>query len=281
MNVIEAIEKTKAEFGELYSIEERDQIIALIFESMLGFSKIDLRLKGDSILSPEMLNQLSAISNRIILKEPVQYILGFSWFAGMKLKVTPDVLIPRQETEELVDWIVKENKKKDPLILDLCTGSGCIALALKKNISQANIRAIDISETALKIASENAFSNDLDVEFVQSDILESDIGTNEVDIIVSNPPYVRISEAKLMSPNVVDFEPHLALFVSDADPLIFYKRLAILAKKSLKKSGKIYLEINENLSKETMAILELQGFHDIRIRKDLNDRFRMVSATNP
>jgi len=281
MTVIASIEKFKKELGVLYSIEERDQIIATIFEALTGLSKIDLRMKGDLDLSKEILNQFEEITKRLIKNEPVQYILGFSWFAGMKLKVTPDVLIPRQETEELVDWIVKENKKQNPLILDLCTGSGCIALGLKKSIINSQVIAIDISEKALLVASENALTNLLEIEFLQSDILKTDLIHNDIDIIVSNPPYVKASEVIEMKSNVIDYEPHLALFVSDDDPLIFYKRLAILAKNSLKKSGKIYLEINEKLSKETAELLELQGFHEIRVRKDLNDRFRMISATNP
>ena len=281
MTVIASIEKFKKELGVLYSIEERDQIIATIFEALTGLSKIDLRMKGDLALSKEILNQFEEITKRLIKNEPVQYILGFSWFAGMKLKVTPDVLIPRQETEELVDWIVKENKKQNPLILDLCTGSGCIALGLKKSIINSQVIAIDISEKALLVASENALTNLLEIEFLQSDILKTDLIHNDIDIIVSNPPYVKASEVIEMKSNVIDYEPHLALFVSDDDPLIFYKRLAILAKKSLKKSGKIYLEINEKLSNETAELLELQGFHEIRVRKDLNDRFRMISATNP
>ena len=279
MNVIAAIENFKNALGDLYSIEERDQIIAIIFEYLIGFNKIDLRMKGDFILSEELVDRLGSITKRLLENEPIQYILGFTWFAGLKLKVSPDVLIPRQETEELVDWIIKENNISNPLIFDLCTGSGCIALGLKKNISNSQIIAVDVSENALNIASENAISNGLNIDFLLSDILEKDLNRPDVDIIVSNPPYIRASEAANMKLNVLNFEPHLALFVSENDPLIFYKRLAILAKQSLKKSGKIYLEINENLSAETVEILELQGFHEIRLRKDLNDRYRMVSAT--
>ncbi len=281
MIVIAAIEKFKNELGDLYSIEERGQIIANVFESLIGFNKIDLRMKGDFILSDEVVNQLGSITKRLLKNEPIQYILGYTWFAGMKLKVSTDVLIPRQETEELVDWIIKENKLQAPLIFDLCTGSGCIALGLKKNIINSQVLAIDISEKALRVASENAISNRLDIDFILSDLLNTDLDQAEIDIIVSNPPYVRTSEAENMKLNVLDYEPHLALFVSDNDPLIFYKRLAILAKKSLKKSGKIYLEINENLSAETAEILELQGFHEIMVRKDLNDRYRMISASKP
>jgi release factor glutamine methyltransferase len=279
MNVIAAIENFKNALGDLYSIEERDQIIAIIFEYLIGFNKIDLRMKGDLILSEELVDRLGSITKRLLENEPIQYILGFTWFAGLKLKVSPDVLIPRQETEELIDWIIKENNIPNPLIFDLCTGSGCIALGLKKNISNSQIIAVDVSENALNIASENAISNGLNIDFLLSDILEKDLNRPDVDIIVSNPPYIRASEAANMKLNVLNFEPHLALFVSENDPLIFYKRLAILAKQSLKKSGKIYLEINENLSAETVEILELQGFHEIRLRKDLNDRYRMVSAT--
>ncbi len=281
MTITDAIEKIKSELGNLYSIEERDQIIALIFEELCGFNRIDLRMKKDENLSPEIIDKFSTILKRLITNEPIQYTLGFSWFAGMKLKVNQDVLIPRQETEELVDWIVKENKKKEPFIIDFCTGSGCIALALKKNISSAELIAIDISQKAIQVATENATSNGLIVSFHLADILNSDFNYLEADIIVSNPPYVKLSEAKEMKPNVLKFEPHQALFVPDNDPLIFYKRIAFLAKKSLNSAGKLYLEINENLSGETAEILELQGFHDIRIRKDLNNKFRMISSTKP
>ena len=156
-----SIAKFKSDLGELYSIEERDQIIALIFEELLGFNKIDLRFNGDQNLSPLIIEQLSIFSERLLMNEPIQYILGFSWFAGMKLKVSSDVLIPRQETEELVDWVMKENKSDNPSIIDLCTGSGCIALALKKNIPGANLLAIDISGKAIDLAKENSTTMDL------------------------------------------------------------------------------------------------------------------------
>ncbi len=278
MTISDFIQDFKSQLHNQYSEGEIDQFINLIFEDLLNYSRLDISLKKSEELSLEIIAKLNDFVAKLKSNQPIQYILGYSWFAGMKLKVSPAVLIPRQETEELVDWIVKENTIQSPNVIDICSGSGCIGLALKKLIPTSIVKGIDISPAAIKLSRENSESLQLKVDFIELDILSDVPLLSEVDIIVSNPPYVRNSEAELMKANVLEHEPHLALFVSDTDPLIFYKRLAKIAKKSLKSGGKIYLEINENLSKETAEILELQGFHDISIRKDLNDRFRMIRA---
>lgn len=268
----------KTKLHDLYSENEKDQILFLIFEELLNYKRIDLTLKREEELPVEIYDKLISINQRLIAGEPIQYILGYSWFAGLKLKVNPAVLIPRQETEELVDWIVKENVSVSPTIIDICSGSGCIGLALKKQIPHASITGIDISSSANSVAKENAQLQNLDVTFLEQDILNNKLSFSDVDVIVSNPPYVQKSEAHFMKANVLDHEPHLALFVPEDEPLLFYQRVAMVAKQSLKKGGKLYLEINENLSKETAEILEQQGFHDISIRKDLNNKFRMIRS---
>lgn len=278
MAISDFIQDFKSQLHNQYSEGEIDQFINLIFEDLFNYSRLDISLKKTEELSTEIISKLNDFIVKLKSNLPIQYILGYSWFAGMKLKVSSAVLIPRQETEELVDWIVKENTLQSPNIIDICSGSGCIGLALKKLLPFSNVKGIDVSSSAIKLSRENSESLQLKVDFIELDILCGRPIFSDVDIIVSNPPYVRNSEAELMKANVLEHEPHLALFVSDTDPLIFYKRLAKIAKKSLKSGGKIYLEINENLSKETAEILELQGFHDISIRKDLNDRFRMIRA---
>lgn len=187
-------------------------------------------------------------------------------------------MIPRQETEELVEWISKENRAADISILDLCSGSGCISLALKRRFPEATIEGYDISDGALAIANENAIANKLEVKYTKVDVLSLDKLPSNLDIIVSNPPYVRASEMSLMSEHVLNYEPHLALFVSDEDPLVFYKAIARFSYEALIPGGKLYVEINEALANETVAVFEKVGFGNIVARKDLNDRFRMIRA---
>ena len=278
MDISTFISQFKSSLANQYSDGELDQLSIHIFEDVMGYRRIDLALKKDEVLPDSILERLNTITAELKSNKPIQYILGYAWFAGIKFKVSPAVLIPRQETEELVNWVVKENTIGSPKLIDVCSGSGCIGIAIKKMIPASTVFGIDISTAAVELSKENSETLQLKVDFLEADILTKEIPFTDVDIIVSNPPYVKSSEAALMNANVLDYEPHLALFVSDQDPLLFYKRLAEIGKKSLKIGGKLYLEINENLSKETAEILELQGFHDISIRKDLNDRFRMIRA---
>ncbi|MEO8796210.1 MAG: peptide chain release factor N(5)-glutamine methyltransferase, partial [Daejeonella sp.] len=234
----------------------------------------------------DMMVETSLISILDELKtgKPLQYILGETEFYDLPFKVNPSVLIPRPETEELVDWIIKDllsRKQTKPEILDIGTGSGCIPIALKKNIPEAKVSAIDISGAALETAIKNSVLNKVEVKFHLHDILNTESGffnDSEFDIVVSNPPYVTLSEKNLMHQNVLEHEPHLALFVDDNDPLIFYKAITKFASAHLKKDGVLYLEINENLGGETVSLLKGFGFKNVELRKDLPGKDRMIRA---
>lgn len=268
----------KSELTERYPIGEIDQLFFLTIEEICALSKTDFQLKSESVLEATTEKKLIDILSQLRSGRPLQYILGVSWFDNLKLKVNESVLIPRQETEELVEWISKENRAADISILDLCSGSGCISLALKRRFPEATIEGYDISDGALAIANENAIANKLEVKYTKVDVLSLDKLPSNLDIIVSNPPYVRASEKSLMSEHVLNYEPHLALFVSDEDPLVFYNAIARLSYEALIPGGKLYVEINEALANETVAVFEKVGFGNIVARKDLNDRFRMIRA---
>lgn len=218
------------------------------------------------------------IVNRLLLHEPIQYILGETEFYGLKFYTSPGVLIPRSETEELVDWIVSQEKTGCNKLLDIGTGSGCIPIAIDKNTGIAWIDGWDISEDALQIARSNALRNDSKVFFSNHDILDQSGLADDVkwDVIVSNPPYVLLEEASQMERNVLDFEPHLALFVPDADPLLFYRAIAKFANVHLQVHGSLYFEINEKMGEQTVQLLQEFGFDDILIRRDLQGKERMV-----
>lgn len=268
----------KSELTERYPSGEIDQLFFLTIEEICALSKTDFQLKSESVLEATTEKKLIDILSQLRSGRPLQYILGVSWFDNLKLKVNESVLIPRQETEELVEWISKENRAADISILDLCSGSGCISLALKRRFPEATIEGYDISDGALAIANENAIANKLEVKYTKVDVLSLDKLPSNLDIIVSNPPYVRASEMSLMSEHVLNYEPHLALFVSDEDPLVFYKAIARFSYEALIPGGKLYVEINEALANETVAVFEKVGFGNIVARKDLNDRFRMIRA---
>ncbi|MEJ7779707.1 MAG: peptide chain release factor N(5)-glutamine methyltransferase [Daejeonella sp.] len=214
---------------------------------------------------------------------PVQYVLGETEFYGSVFKVNPSVLIPRPETEELVDWILKDFKQQEKnnilKILDIGTGSGCIPITLKKYLPDAEISAIDISSHALTTAEENAILNNTEINFMLEDILSPESSARQYSVIVSNPPYVTLGEKENMHTNVIDYEPHLALFVPDKDPLIFYNAIAQYAFVHLQPGGLLYLEINENLGSETVKLLQNSGFRNLELRKDLRDKDRMIKAS--
>ena len=213
---------------------------------------------------------------------PIQYLLGKTHFYGLEFEVNENVLIPRPETEELVEWIINENLKADRTkkikILDIGTGSGCIAISLAKNIPNAEVYAIDVSKKAIETAKRNALYNKVEVNFILQNILETEVLKCNFDIIVSNPPYVRNLEKEEIKKNVLDYEPHLALFVEDNDALIFYRKIAELAKKNLLENGQLYFEINQYLGKETKDLLENMDFKNIELRKDIYDNDRMISS---
>ncbi len=265
-----------------YPKEEIDTFFYWLVESFLELSKTQVFLNPEYQLSKSEENQLISALTRLSDYEPIQYILGYTEFFGLTLRVSSAVLIPRPETEELVklviDYATKELNKKIK-IADIGTGSGCIAIALAKNLPQVSVDAIDISENALKIASENADKNGVKVNFIQADILKTTKLNQSYDVIVSNPPYVRWSEKELMSPNVYDYEPEEALFVKDASPIIFYEKIADLATQSLKPNGKLFFEINEHFAEALKTFLTDKKFQDIRIHKDIFGKDRMLSCT--
>lgn len=265
----------------IYPLTEINSFLEIILENELDFSKIDIIMKEDELISEQQVHNIFSIIDRLKKHEPIQYIIGKTWFYDLEFTVEKGVLIPRPETEELVNQMIKENMKSNNLnVLDIGTGSGCIAISLKSNLPNSNIWAYDISDTALAIAKKNAKSNNCDINFVHQDILKT---TNQIenikfDIIVSNPPYVTKKEAEIMNKNVLDYEPHLALFVENSNPLLFYKAIANYAKLNLKSTGSLYFEINEAYGNNVYEILKILGYQKIVINKDLNGKDRFVSA---
>lgn len=275
------MQKLRASLQPIYGKGESDAIIRLIFHYVKGWNLTDMLIHQKDELSPFIKEQIDAILKRLLDYEPIQYITGEARFHGMEIKVKPGVLIPRPETEELVDIIIDANKDRDDLrVLDICTGSGCIALALSRNLPFSKVTALDFSEEALEIARENAKILKTRISFINADILDQ---TSELlpllkgpyDIIVSNPPYVMDKEALEMERNVLDYEPHEALFVRDDDPLVFYQKIVELALILLAPGGKLYFEINPLNSSQLKELLSLKGFHDIELIKDSfgKDRF--------
>ncbi|MBI9055372.1 MAG: peptide chain release factor N(5)-glutamine methyltransferase [Bacteroidales bacterium] len=272
------ISKIKSELKDIYPIEEIEGFIGLIFEKHLSYSKMQIHMNMDKQLFEEDVCNILDVIEELKEQKPIQYLLGETEFYNLNFKVTSAVLIPRQETEELVDWIIKENNQKGTLdILDIGTGSGCIAISLAKNIPDSRVTAFDISEEALLIAIENSNLNKTKVSFTKLDILNPPKDFNKkFDIIVSNPPYVTNSEKSLMHKNVLDFEPELALFVEDNNPLVFYKGITDFARKHLKKRGGLYFEINESFGNKMEILLKTNGFEDVIVKKDINNKDRMA-----
>ncbi|MEA9411714.1 peptide chain release factor N(5)-glutamine methyltransferase [Flavobacterium sp. PL02] len=268
------------ELSGVYDVLEVESFFYLILEVKRNLKQIDLALNPDLSFSDEEIADWSILVTELKKEIPIQYLLGKTNFYGLDFEVNSNVLIPRPETEELVEWIIKEDlkvgKSKNLKILDIGTGSGCIAISLAKNISHAQVFAIDVSENALATAKRNAEANGVSVTFLLQNILETEDLMQEFDVIVSNPPYVRNLEKEEIKKNVLDYEPHLALFVADNDALIFYRKIAELAQKNLRKNGSLYFEINQYLGKETVELLEDLGFKNIELRKDIYDNDRMI-----
>ena len=274
-------------FTELQTIQEDSEIESFFFiltEFLHNFKRIDVALHPNFEVSESDLEKWKTIISELKTEKPIQYITGEAWFYGLRFEVNENTLIPRPETEELVEWIVEglKVKGKGQRVLDIGTGSGCIPIALKKEIPNAAVFAIDISEKALEMARKNALDNQVQVNFIHQDILQSSnllISKSSnllFDVIVSNPPYVRNLEKHEIKRNVLDYEPHLALFVDDSDALLFYRKIAQLALKSLAKNGKLFFEINQYLGKETVELVELLGFKNIELRKDFMGNDRMI-----
>lgn len=274
------IDKLQTSLSGTYEGHELTAIIRTICCDMLGIDTATYYLKEAVTLTTEQGTLLQGIIDRLRQGEPLQYIEGKAPFCGMEFAVNSSVLIPRPETAELVDWIVCEHATQQPRILDLGTGSGCIAIALSKQLPQATIEACDISAEALTVAKENARMNEAPVSFFTHDML--DLGTplpHSYDILVSNPPYIRQSEAADMSIQVTEWEPHTALFVPDDDALRFYRAIAELGQtEALRPGGHIYVEINQALGKETVALFKSYEYKDVKLRKDIYGNNRMIKC---
>ena len=277
------------ELRPIYDAGEAESFFYLILEEKQKLKRIDLALHPELNLSEDEIVVWNSILEQLKLEIPIQYLLGKTSFYGLDFEVNENVLIPRPETEELVEWIIQDNLKierfKNLKILDIGTGSGCIAISLAKNLPNAKVYAIDVSEKALATAKKNAVLNEVNVTFVNQNILEV-VSLSQVegleqqfDIIVSNPPYVRNLEKEEIKKNVLDNEPHLALFVEDNDALIFYTKIAELAKENLSENGELYFEINQYLGKEMIDLLENLNFKQIELRKDIYGNDRMVRGT--
>lgn len=260
-----------------YTAGEISALTRITATELLGVSQMAFYLKDDITLTAEQQTLFDNAIERLKKQEPIQYILGYSDFCGLRFKVTPATLIPRPETSELVEWISSEANGNEG-ILDIGTGSGCIAISLAHRLPQSKVTAWDISTDALAVAAENSKANGCAVEFEEVDILAFEPTGKQFDIIVSNPPYIKENEKTEMHSNVLDWEPHTALFVPDSDPLLFYRTIAKKGLALLKPGGKLYFEINRAHGKETIEMLELLGYTSIELRKDFAENDRMIRA---
>ena len=283
------LQELKSKFlNELIKTYPQEEILSFFF--LLVHYKLDLT-RTDIALNPnQIINKKKSVFFQDALKRlkeetPIQYIIGETEFYGLLFKVNPDVLIPRPETEELVAWILKEAKQKKKIkILDIGTGSGCIAISLARHLPNATVYALDISKKALEVAEQNAILNKVRVHFIEKNILtksnpsKPDLEFQKFDIIVSNPPYIRDLEKHEIQNNVLQNEPNIALFVKDEDPLLFYDRITDFAKKYLNLNGLLFFEINQYLGKENLYLLENKGFKNIELRKDIFGNDRMIKG---
>lgn len=262
-----------------YPKTELDSFYRIILEDVLSISKIDAALEPNQSITETLSVKVDKILSGLLKKEPIQHLIGFTEFMDLKFNVNKNVLIPRPETQELIRWILDDCGQQENLdVLDIGTGSGCIPICLDKHLNKAHITTIDISEEAIATATQNAKENKATVTFLHQDILTTQKLTKQYNIIVSNPPYVRNLEKVEIQKNVLNYEPHLALFVEDNDPLIFYRKIAELAQTDLKPNGALYYEINQYLGKETVDLLKNLGFKNVKLKKDLFGNDRMVKA---
>jgi release factor glutamine methyltransferase len=290
------IKQHRAHFNKslkhLYPTSEIDSFFFLILEEYMGLKRIDIVLKSDFLIDKKSLNLMQIATKQLEQEIPIQYIIGKTEFFGLPFHVNKEVLIPRPETEELVEQVLKKVsliktcnssknetiKEKQLKVLDIGTGSGCIAISLKKQLPSSEVSALDVSNKALRVAKKNAFLNNVDINFVHQDILKTNDLDKLYDVIISNPPYVRELEKKEIKNNVLNNEPHLALFVDNKNPLLFYNKIAELAKKFLTKNGQLHLEINQYLGKETIKLLAEKGFKNIQLKKDIFGNDRIITA---
>ncbi|MBE9511912.1 MAG: peptide chain release factor N(5)-glutamine methyltransferase [Bacteroidetes bacterium] len=279
-NIGELSSRFKRELKEQYTLPELQNFLYLIFQNLMDLSKTDIHINHGKEIPDHFMFKINEIINELKEYKPIQYILGETEFYGCDIKINQNTLIPRPETEELVRWILDETDGNRCKIFDIGTGSGCIAVALAKNNISAKVFASDHSEEALKVARENAGINNTDIIFFHFNINFPE--TSDVlglyDIIVSNPPYVTESEKRQMKKNVLKYEPHDALFVPDSDPLIFFRVILEFAQSKLQSGGNIFFEINERFGKQMIQLLEKFNYHNIILRKDINNKDRMIKG---
>jgi release factor glutamine methyltransferase len=279
MTMLEAAQALRKMLQEIYDPRESTNITEWVLEDITGINRIDRIMNHHRLLTEEQRDKFNDYAVRLANGMPVQYVTGYAWFMGVRFRVNEDVLIPRPETEELVQWTVDEMPLENtPLtILDVGTGSGCIPVMLKRKIPSATLHSIDISDKAIEIAKENASIYQADIHFHQGDFLNPGTWPDlpSADIIISNPPYIPISEKENLHQNVFRFEPHLALFVDNDDPLLFYRAIAMFGKEQLNKGGKIFMEISEDHGQEATDLLNSLGYHTV-LKKDMQGKDRMV-----
>ncbi len=269
------------ELASIYDEQECESFFYIILENKHLLKRIDLALSPNLEFSVDEIAIWDNILNQLKLEKPIQYILGETFFYDLKFEVNENVLIPRPETEELVDLIIKDlkpEKDKKLKIIDVGTGSGCIAICLAKNLQDTDVFGLDVSEKALVTAKKNAENNNVKINFILNNILKINDFENNFDVIVSNPPYIRNLEKNEIKNNVLNNEPHLALFVDDDDPLIFYRKIGELAMKNLSENGKLYFEINQYLGKETLELLSKMNFKNVVLQKDIYGNDRIVKC---
>jgi release factor glutamine methyltransferase len=270
----------KSELSTVFDQSEIEVFFYRLIEYKLQLSKIDVLLQSNVEIDSANGSFFKSAIQELQQEKPIQYIIGFTEFYGLTFNVNETTLIPRPETEELVDWILKDAAKTAAIsILDIGTGSGCIPISLAKHLQQARVTTLDVSEKAIEIARENAEKNKVDITFLHEDVLTYSNVSQKYDIIVSNPPYVRHLEKQEIKKNVLAYEPHLALFVEDNNPLIFYRKITEFAAQVLTKNGVLYFEINQYLGKETVDLVKSYGFSSVELRQDLSGNDRMLKAS--
>lgn len=279
MKLIDFRKSFRSQLEALYPATEIDSFFYLLFEQQLNLDRIEVALRPEMELPTETLVSFEQALHRLSTGEPIQYILGETEFYGLSFLVNKHTLIPRPETEELVSWVLETVPEVACNILDIGTGSGCIAIALKKERPLANLQALDSSENALAMAKKNAENHQLSIEFIHKNILQTSSLEGVYDVIVSNPPYVRNLEKSAMHKNVLDFEPPSALFVADDNPLVFYQKIATLAQNHLTPNGFLFFEINEYLANELRALLQNLGYNQVQVKKDIFGKNRMIRAS--
>ena len=277
-NLKDVIRHIKDELTNIYPERETNSLIEIILDHVVKLKKTDLLINREQTITHQQFKKIEDITKQLKKQKPIQQILGETEFYNITLKINPHILIPRQETEELVDWIIKDAPPQKINILDVGTGSGCIAIALAKNLPLASVTALDYKQEIIDIVKENAHLNDVKIRIIQSDILNEELPNETYDLIVSNPPYVRPSEREFMKRNVLDFEPYESLFVNERNPLIFYRKIIQLAGKHLLDKGLVYFEINEHLGQEMVRLMKKHNFRNICLKKDLNNKDRMIKA---